>query len=264
LLDHAKDANIPSEPIIIVGVVHPYRTGGGQVGHTKENVWTLHFVFETWRDPNGLLHTTKLIIRCHVTHDEFDWYINRIKPYAILAARVKLTGSKAAELLEILDDPVTADDALAQRAVELQKPKTYEHDVFGILTFDRELDWYRGTTLWAGKDVELYLSTEDSTTHLQAALQVALKLWNDQTRWNEQRDFIIQEKLDLYNNDWRDDDDPELTPEEFRTRVILKAITVYPSGLFEFWHDADYLFGYHTVSIDGSLRDGLTEAKIVG
>jgi hypothetical protein len=187
--------------------------------------------------------------------------MNRINSYEIVSAWVVFTEWDNALLLGLLEEPVNLDDALVQRVAELLKPKTVEHEIFGTLTLDRESDWFRGTISWAGKDVELNLPASDDTA-LQEGLQVALKLWYEQTSWNEQRDIAVQKKLDWYNNDWRQDDDPELTPEEFKSKVVLEAITVYPNGMFEFSHDADYLFGYHTLTVEASLQDGLTRVHI--
>ncbi len=238
----------------MTGVVHPHGCGGlanRLVG----------FSFETWRGEDGVLHSSELKLHRHVTSEELHSYMNRINSYEIVSAWVVFTEWDNALLLGLLEEPVNLDDALVQRVAELLKPKTVEHEIFGTLTLDRELDWFRGTISWAGKDVELNLPASDDIA-LQEGLQVALKLWNEQTSWNEQRDIAVQKKLDWYNNGWRQDDDPELTPEEFKSKVVLEAITVYPNGMFEFSHDADYLLGYHTVRVEGSLQDGLTGVYI--
>ncbi len=167
-----------------------------------------------------------------------------------------------------MDQPISPSDPLVQHAAELQKPKTYEHAFFGTLIFDRKTDWYRVNTTWVGKAVELCLSIDDE--HLEIALQVAQKLWNDQISWNQRiEDFVVQEMLTLYNDGqedwpgsgWREDD-PELTPEQFMSRIHLETIRARPNGEFEFHFDAGVLFAEHNILIRGNLRDGLTRADI--
>src|SRR4051812_37680239 len=86
-------SSIPSEPIIISGVVHPHGSSGFRVGKTED--WTLQFAFETWRGKDGILNPNKLAIRRIVTKDELNLYVNQIRPYEVLSAQVIFTGPES-------------------------------------------------------------------------------------------------------------------------------------------------------------------------
>ncbi len=261
LFDEFNASEFPTEPVVVVGIVHPLGPGA-QVNMATEKPLTLRFRFKLWRGEDHILHTNILPIFCDVTKEEYEGYRKQIQPFGILTTRIIFTKSGWAELLEILERPIEPDDPLRQLAAELQKPKTHQHKRFGTLTFDSTYEHYGATVTWAGKSIELILEAEEEE-QLEAALDVALNLWNDQTMWNNRiLDFTVQEKLDLYNDIWREDDDPELTPEEFKSRISLATVCVYPGGEFEFHYGDGDLFASHMIAVSGSLRDGLTEAKI--
>jgi len=253
-----------SEPTVVVGVVHPHGCNGVSFGNTQQ--WTLQFAFETWRSEDGILHTTELAIRRQVTHDELRSYMDRIKSYKVLSVRVIFTSPSSAELLEIVGQTLASNDPLLQRATELLMPQTREHDQFGTLTLVREIDVYQANVLWDGKEVRLYLATADDA-QLDAALRTAAELFKDQTTWsNRIQEYAVQKLLDLKNTVWLDEyeDEHELTPEEFKGRMSLETIGVYPNGQFEFLHDDGGLFFGHAIQVTGNLLEGPTDADIPG
>ena len=74
----------------------------------------------------------------------------------------------------------------------------------------------------------------------------------------------MQELLPLKNENWLDEDEAELSPDEFKDRMTLESITVYPSGSFDFWHNDGDLFWGHSIQISGNLSDGPKHADIPG
>lgn len=248
----------PVEATTIIGVVHPFGIGEQGIG---EKEWKLRFSFETWRDADGILHLNELVLSRRVgSRDELELYFERIHEYDILVARVVFTAPNAADLLEILDNDAQ-DEALAQRAAELSKPITIEHGYFGTLTFDRTIDVYIGTASWMGNQIELMLSTGDSA--LEQTSQVARELWINQAEWdNRVQEYVVEHMLKLKNSMWLDEDEDDVTPDEFKSRIRLKTIVVYPVGHFEFCYDDDYMFSKHTIHVSASLRDGLTDVDI--
>jgi hypothetical protein len=259
------ESDLPNEPMVITGVVHPLGTGA-LVNIGKEKPLTLRFNFESWRGEDHVLHTEKLPIFRDVTREEYDWYREQIHPYGILTVRVVITKSNWAELLEIWDQPITPDDPLVHRVAELQKPKTYQHELFGTLTLNRSFDQYETTTVWADKEVELALSANDDTS-LATVLQVAVELWNNQATWKQRiEDYAVQELLDLKNEVWIDENEEEtqLTPEVFKSRMTLQAIVIHDDAEFEFWHDDGDLFFGHSILIRGNMQDGPNDADTPG
>jgi hypothetical protein len=148
--------------------------------------------------------------------------------------------------------------------VELQKTVTYDDDFFGRFTFDRGPDWYTANVDWNGESISLHLSVEQSDK-IDVPLGFARELWNNQSTWNQRaQDFAVQELLSLKNEDWLDEDETELTPEQFKRRMRLEEIEVRSDGSFRFWHDDGNLFYGHSIEVSGSVSAGLTYIDICG
>lgn len=257
----SKAPEFPTDPTIVVGVVHPRGSAGVQF---KGKGWTLKFAFETWRGEDNILRENKLAITRQVTEEELRSYRKRIQPYAILSARLVFTGTSSAELIELLDENIDTDLALSQRATELLKPKTYEHERFGTFTLDRRVDKYEATTTWMDRTIELCLSATEEPD-IQAVLQVAVEMWDKQTTWNQRiSQFVVQDLLNIKNESWLEKGESELTPDEFISRMSLESIEVRPDKKFWFWYDDGDLFWGHAIGVRGNLLDGPTEAGIHG
>ena len=268
----SEHKNKASQSTIIVGLVHPY--GCSAVTRNKLG-WVLQFSFHSWRSEDGILHSEKLNLIRPMPRESLQPYMDRIKPYKILNVRIDhkgdhleaaigWTSKPTAEFLDLLDDDVKTDDALTQIAMELQKPQTYNDDQFGTFVFNRRLDWYETTTTWAGKDVQLVIAAEDETK-LTKGLRVAVELWENQVTWNQRiQDYAVQELLDLKNDSWLDEDQMPVSNDEFKSRMSLESITIYPDSKFVFWHRDGDLFWGHWIKIAGDLENGLSQADIPG
>src|SRR5262249_25964407 len=110
-----------------------------------------------------------------------------------------------------------------------------------------------------------YRERAEEPTDVPAALQTAHALWQASHRWNARiRDYAAQKLLPLKNDVWLDDEEDELTADQFQEKMTLKGITVYPDGAFEFWHDDGDLFWGHSILVSGNLTEGPTDANIPG
>jgi hypothetical protein len=247
------------QSLLVKGVVDP-RYNGGMPGLGQ--TWILQFAFETWRDKDNSLHQSRLIVTRQVTREELEWHFERIKDYKILAARVIFTSLDSAEMLELLGE--AADDELEQRAIELQKSITREHECFGTLTFDRKRDEYEATVTWNASPITLILyAIED--VDVEAAIRTAEQLWEHQKQWNESVEaFAVEKLMNLKNSTWLEDDEETVTPEIFKSRISLRTITVSPKGFLGFWYNDGDLFGFHSIHVEGSLQHGLIDARIEG
>jgi hypothetical protein len=61
-----------------------------------------------------------------------------------------------------------------------------------------------------------------------------------------------------------DEDEIELTADQFKGRMTLESITVHPNGSFTFWHNDGDMFWGHSIEVSGSLTKGLRRADIPG
>ena len=132
----------------ITGVVCPSGVGGSLDG--GEELQTLLFTFEPWRDAEGRIHEGKLTVRNQVTGADLDKFRERVSAYQVIRLLVRIGEDDAfdcpqAVLVDLIDAKVVDGD-LQQIADGLKKPLSISTKRFGKLTLDRSIGWYEGTT----------------------------------------------------------------------------------------------------------------------
>jgi len=247
---------------LITGIVHPSGASGGRVPPDTE--WTLRLTLEEWRRADGVIRATPLSIHRTLTYKELRVLMDRVRAGMIVTVRVRLTGEGSAELLELVDAPIPPDDPLTVRAAELSRPVTHDRARFGTLLLDRHLEWWEGKAAWMGDTIRIALAASDQR-ELNAALATAGALWDDQAGWSERiQAFAARELLELKNESWLEEGEAPVPEAEFRGRMRLESVTVYPDGDFTFLHDDGELFWGHGIQVSGTLTEGPTDADIAG
>jgi hypothetical protein len=86
--------------------------------------------------------------------------------------------------------------------------------------------------------------------------------------------LIADESLDSYNSNWRIGDvlqadgrttrleRPELTGEEFRSRLALRSVEVTGSGLASIWYECGDLFWGHSFSVTSFDGASFTDVRV--
>jgi hypothetical protein len=249
-----------SDVLAVVGANGP---GAGR-NHGDE-MWTMSFTVEAWRVAEGEIQKRPLTVRRKVTDSELRTWQDLIQAYEVIHLKARVVESDPGgpeALLEDFAGRVASDAELNAIAEELQKPVTLEDSLLGTFTLDRRVDWFTGEPLWAGQSISLNLS---ESAEAREALGTAHALWQNQSEWNQRvRSFAVERLLPLKNDFWLDEEEAELTPEQFDNRMTLDSITVNADGSFEFWHNDGDLFAGHWIQISGSLSEGPTDADIPG
>jgi len=250
----------------VIGVVSAMGTTGGRSG--GEELWTLKTSFEAWRIHGGPLQTRPLTIRRKVTDTDLKTFQSAMPEYSIVRIHARVInestfGGPEALLEHILglDD---SDAELNLFATKLLEPVTFEDPTFGTFTLNRRINWFTGKAIWRGNPIDLTLSAK-APAEVQAALKTAHSLWQSEGVWDQRvKDYAVLRLLPLKNDDWLDEDEDEVLPDQFKERMKLNSITVRPDGRFEFWHGDDDMFWGHAIHITGSLSKGLTGADTPG
>lgn len=258
---------LAAAPVVaVLGVVAPKGVSGGK--SRGDELWTLTFTLEAWRIAGGEVQTRPLTIRRKVTDEELDRFRTLMRPYSVIRIKAHVVVDSAfgghQALLETFIGTDTSDAELVDQADQLQKPVILEDSILGTFTLDRRIDWFTGTVVWDDTTVSLNLSAREPA-EVQKALATAHSLWESPNLWNRRiREYAVQELLPLKNESWLDEDEDELTADQFKDRMTLESITVQPDGSFDFWHDDGDLFYGHSIQISGSLSEGPTAADIPG
>jgi len=247
---------------MITGILHPRGAAGLHIPPAAE--WTLRFTLQEWRGADGIIHTTPLSVSRTTTESETKALMARLSGARVISARVRFTAENEAELLEVVETRVAADDPLLLRAEILSKPATHRDERFGTLVLDPAAGLWEGKAAWGADTIVVQLEAENEA-ELAASLRTARALWDDQAAWAERiRAFAVQSLLPRKNKRWLDEGEAPVTAAEFRARMRLESVTVDHEGGFTFWHDDGELFQGHAIEITGNLRDGPTRADIPG
>ncbi len=148
-----------------------------------------------------------------------------------------------------------------------EAPETLLHPVLGQLTWAAApFHWSTEYQLPSGGRLDLFV--EPYPLDHYAFLERAAELF----RWaldNERRVFreaLRTYVLELYNDGWRQDDEPVLPEDEFAARLEWQLLKVRGSDLVavEFWYDAEWLFGGHAVVVEVGAGLQYRGAHLVG
>jgi hypothetical protein len=257
-------AQTAASPIVeVLGVVSANGATGARGG--QEELWSGSFTLDAWRVVGGKLQTVPMYVGRKMTQEELDRLRLEVRPYSVVRVKARI-GENAfgggSALLETYLGVDTSDAELNHHAEELQKPVTFDDPTFGTFTLDRSVDWFEAEVVWDGIPIRLTLS---ESAEAQEALETARELWREQSEWSRRiREFAVQELLPLKNENWLNEDEVELTPDDFTGCMKLTSISVSADGSFEFWHDDGDMFGGHAIKISGNLTDGPTRADIPG
>ena len=246
----------------LLGLVSASGSGGGSIGQSNE--WKLTFQLAAWHYAGAEVETEERYCSLPVAHSDLNDWMARVKPYAVVEIEIEDDSSERVfKVSRILR--TDADDADLQRiAAELQTPIVISHPVFGKLECKRAFGWYVGRAEWNGKNIDVSLSCSKADDPI-SVLDAASRLFREQEEWGRRvNDYAVEQLLPLKNDSWLDEDEAELTKEQFLTKMKLESISVEEAGSFTFWHDDGDLFFGHSIQISGDFENGLTDADIPG
>jgi hypothetical protein len=262
---------------VIHAVVYPSGVGGSK--SPGDELWHMSFELAAWARPDGPVQHSKLWVCRDVDDDELKSYQQRLPDYSVVALEVGLVEDfpdwrPEAWLYAVLPEP-PARPELFEIADELGKPVTTEDPQFGTFTLDRRIGWYEAQTFWGAHSISLHLKPnregddndddDDDDDGIFGCLICAKALWEGQEEWDrEVREYMVNELLDLKNGTWLEEDEAELSAEEFLQRVTLESISIDSEGEFEFWFGDGDLFWGHSIMVSGALDRGVDDAGIHG
>ena len=250
----------------VIGIVAASGVGCGW-SHGDE-LWTFSIPLLGWKVSGGQLNESSLNVRKEVPEHETEALRGSMEPYDIVRLKVQLAeenvfGSPQALLRESFgkDD---SDAELADHATRLQEPVTFGDPQFGAFTLNRRVDRYEAMVSWAGDPARLTILAGNSDA-MNDSLAVARKLFAEEERWRARIvDYAVATLLSLKNDCWLDEDECELTAQQFALRMKIDGISIMADGSFEFWYDDGDLFRGHWIKVCGNLSDGPNDADIPG
>lgn len=258
-------SELKRQPIVeVLGVVDPHGAGGGSDG---SDLWVLQVSLAAWKNPGGQIQNRELSILKELSHADLKFLMQQVKAYDVVRLRAHVAEVDGAfhGLLVQLIGKESSDVDLNAHSASLQQPVTFNDDRFGTFTLDRSVNWFEGHALWGADKIRLTLSMDDDDQDVTRPLAVAHSLWDSQKMWDDRMaEFAATKLLDVKNDNWLDEDEADLTSQEFKSKMQLENIYVSASGNIEFWYNDGNLFWGHSIRVSGTLSAGPDDAGIEG
>lgn len=256
------EARFSSETELLLFLTGPNGFGGCKM--PSEKYWTASIDIVAWRLPSGKVEQTDACLLAQVNDDGLKSLQNSVLKNSIIQAMIRrsVDGSSIFLLVKI---PTNANDqGLKDILTEQLKPVHYDDAILGRFILDRSLNCFDCEVNWLKKPVRMSFDNDRHEIMLDA-LQTAYALTADQEDWTRRvLSKASKDLLELKNDAWLDDEEKELTTDEFESRMELECIEVYPNGEFCFWFDDGELFWGHSITVRGTLSEGPTDADMEG
>jgi hypothetical protein len=136
--------------------------------------------------------------------------------------------------------------------------------ILGAMTFNPDLSWWEGTfTTIEGNTVPLYVSVADDSDAEQVLPTAGQLLQNLAPKIDEAKVCACNDLLPLKNESWLEDEQ-ELSPADFISRLSLESITLSPEGECEIFFADGELFWGHVIIVLWNHTKGFHSAEIAG
>lgn len=147
------------------------------------------------------------------------------------------------------------------------QPETVTHPVFGELRWEADSGWwYTQVRDAAGEwlDVVVEPDGEDRLTFLARAAELYSRTIRAERRLL--RTAVGKELLELYNDTWRRSDEPELTADEFISRLKFAYVAIRPDWdtAVVLSYNAGELFGGHSVDVELDSQLRYLDVNLIG
>lgn len=250
----------------VIGVVEPSGVGGSR--SRGEELWTLLFTFDSWRDHEGTLHQSRLTVRKEVSEKELDEFRASVSAFQVVRLLVRIGEDAAfdfpqAVLIDLIASSAS-DPELERIANALQQPVMLKTKVLGKLSLDRSVGWYEGAVRVGMKKIRMSIDPDDIESP-EATIEAAERLVSTIRDWDRKaRDLAVKELLSVKNESWLEEGETEVTSEQFKKRMKAESITVHEDGSFDFWYEDGDLFWGHSIEVRGDFDSGFTRAGFHG
>lgn len=235
--------------------------GGGKA--PKHKYWTASIDLEAWKKPGEPMETGIKLLSMLADDKQLEKLRKHAKPDSVIRAKVRC--SLDGRRFMLTDTPTAAKDPeLEAYLAERLKPVYYQDKDLGKFSLERTVDWFEKEIDWLGEKINLSFD-KGEPEEMESCLKTAKDLLSSQKEWDAKvRNRAVEDLLELKNDSWLDDDQEDVTAEEFSAVIGPDSLSVMPDGEFEFWfHDGDLFWG-HSIRIEGTLDDGPSEAHIEG
>ena len=129
-------------------------------------------------------------------------------------------------------------------------------EIIGMLTFNERFQWFETKYQTKGYSFELDIDIDNRAEVIKKLPMVREIITHLESIDQKMRQFAVEQLLELKNETWREEGEPELTKADFTARMSIETISFNDDGEYEIWYgDGDLFWGHSiTVSVDRKGR----------
>ena len=179
------------------------------------------------------------------THDPFE------KGHWLMLVDVKKRNCHHPQLEDILKE--------YQKEVSIQ-PQSCEK-----LILDKSLGIFSGEGNWNHEECYIHVDADgEGMETADEALKTFQELMTNSEIWDQKAREYAAETLTELANDWAEEDELEITNQDFARRISISEVCASPEGEFELFYNDDDMFYGHVIIVSGNIYDGFDDANIAG
>ncbi len=148
---------------------------------------------------------------------------------------------------------------------DYRKPVFIEDGQCGRFELERAYGCFSAVLPWNGGECNVSLDYDGKDIETaKKALAAFKEIYVDIARWDRDfRDFAAR-KLTELANDWQPGGGATISEENFSNRILISEFSIDDDGEYTVYYDDDDMFYGHVILVTGSLKEGMTSAKIAG
>lgn len=246
------------------GVLNGHAAGAG-------TPWVLVLHLRPWRVVGEPLASVELRLEIPAPQESIRELMEPLNDGLCVEVEIDSLTPRESDVLAIGGLPVRiveADRELRDARAKLDEPVVIDDRELGKLTLDRKFNWFDGTRRAAIEySISVHRSgaTDDAARDARDLEDARGRVLAFETRLAEIMRAIANDKLALYNDTWRDEDegDPEIDAEEFIARVSLSSVVVSKTRTTAYFDDGGLFLG-HTIELRMEPSGEIAEICLAG
>ena len=157
------------------------------------------------------------------------------------------------------------DSQLEDILKEYQKEVSIQLQDCQKLILDKSLGIFSGEGNWNHEECYIHLDTDGlGLETADKALKTFKELMANCEIWDQKARKYAADELTELANDWAEEDNPEITNEDFAKRIVISEVYASSEGDFELFYQDDDMFYGHVIIVEGNVHEGLRSADIAG
>lgn len=226
----------------------------------NEKLWNVHIKFTAYKElDNTIIHKDGVLLK-QCTDDELNVLRNSLKKDSIARVSVNIIDNEL-YLKDILE--IDINDKDLNKILEDQlKPIYYYDNFFGEFNLDKSINVFTKSIKWINSDITLSFENSNENDIL-SSLKTAFNLFDNKLKYDKElKEFASNELLELKNDCWLDEEENEISKDDFINNLEVDYIDVSPDGDFTIYCDDNNMFWGHSIIISGNINTGLETANI--